>query len=132
MYLCSQRSQFGEAPPKMFGRCPKFFQTVSKYVNKLYFFSTKKLFLKLFSRTSRSQFWQSCRNSKARRPKYFAIMVKLFHSLYEKMQIETTFFSKNTFIPKRFLWTRRKQSWQTSRFILDKCKKFFSISVRKR
>ena len=55
----------------MFDRSLKICQSVSKNVNKLYFFPRKKLSPKLFSRTSRKQFWQSCRNTMARFAKTF-------------------------------------------------------------
>ena len=78
MYLCSQRSQFGEPPPKRFGRCPKFFQTVSENLNKLFFFPRKKLSPKLFPRTSRRQFWQPCRNTMAKFARTFCHIGETF------------------------------------------------------
>ena len=113
LYLCSRRNDFGKPRPKMFDRCPKFFQSATENVNKLYFFPRKKDSLKLFFRKSRRQFWQSCRNSIARRPKLFYHNGETF-SLNVREDAKTTKFLKTYVYPQPvFLWTRRKQFWQT-------------------
>ena len=59
-----------------------------------------KFSLKLFSRTSRSQIWQSCRHSMARRPKFFCHNSESFSLSVREDANENKVFQKVHLFPK--------------------------------